>query len=94
METVELMRTYPSVRHAIAYVETFMCPTELDDGDVFAVFRGLNWNPRQVIDFMREALDDGRVSEEKGAVIPNAQARAEMDRPEFLTYVTGKMGAM
>ncbi len=82
---------YPDVARAIAFVEIVLCgPLGPDDPDTAwdVMMRALPpVDPATVVALIRDTLDDEFRDE-----FP--RARVEAARPEFLTYIAGKMGAV
>lgn len=90
MTAAELFAAYPNVKHAVAYVELIIC--EPVDGEsawdlLMTTLRPMS--PKDVADCL---CDDG--VDVIGRTERECMIRAEMDHPEFLRYLAGKMGAV
>lgn len=96
MTARELLDAYAPVREAVAWTEFFVCTPPVDgenrSGWDLMMASVPPMSPAEAVAFLRVALDE-TIREEA----PNPKfvlARSQMDRPEFLTYVAGKMGCM
>jgi len=93
MNIKELLAAYPTVTHAIGYVELLLCTPD-DEHPVSAwdmFIAGNKLTPTEVINLCKEGC---REEMDLGTAGKWAETLIECDRPEFLTYLKGKMGAM
>lgn len=92
MDPHELFRIYPHVTHATAFVELIIC--EANPGEPESAWDMLlrsGKSPDWVIDALKTVVADEVAIGSPGK---HAEALAEMDHPEFRTYICGKMGLM
>jgi hypothetical protein len=82
---------YARIHTAIAYVLGVMCgacrTVPLKDKTSWQCMIEWGWTPDRVVAFIKDECD--KLGDEGNF----AQARAQMDLPEFRTYILGKMGA-
>jgi hypothetical protein len=86
-----LLAAYPTVKHAIAWVELFVVMKNDDEPESawdWMMSRPQPLTPADIATAIRDSVDEG--DEDVGRA---ALAKAEMGRPEFLTYIAGRMGA-
>ncbi len=87
----DLLAAYPTVQCAVAWVETFVCQPPSDDplSAWDEIMAPPTPPPNVVVAIVRESVadDDYALAEVKARVV------AEMGRPEFATYVAGRMGS-
>jgi hypothetical protein len=95
MNASELLNAYPQVPHAVAWVELFLCdagdPEDPTFGEVssWQMMMDAKWSPEEVLATIKRALAEEIEEENKGKY---REALAEMDLPQFRTYLLGKMG--
>ena len=94
-EARTLLDVYAPVRHAVAWTEHIVCVAH-DPGEVSGWQLMMDApNPRspvEVVELLRDTLEE--LVREDGGTPKFSMALAEMDRPEFVRYVAGKMGCM
>lgn len=93
MTAVEIDQHYPSVFHAIAWTELFLCASADDPRDVFVILRS---SPKrlgleEVLEYIRDQIREEIKEDSPGK---HELALAETELPAFRTYVAAKMGAM
>ena len=88
MKVQALFIAYPAVVQAISWVELIIC--ESDDGEETAweliIRHEPNISPQDMLDYMKKAIEGEDVGRLK-------EAEAQMDHPQFLRYLAGKLGA-
>lgn len=91
MDAADLLAAYPTVQTAIAWVERFvMTPYPCDPGKTpWDYMTADNRSPLVVL----ALLMGGTTAELDWGDLDIRQVREEMGRPEFATYVAGRMGA-
>lgn len=82
-----LLAAYPKVHHAVSYVELIICQGERPTS--WEVLTGVT--PRVPLAEMIEILKESVTGSELPTV---AAILEEMERPEFMTYLRGKLGMM
>ena len=85
MTPKELLAAYPNATHAIAWVELMCCASELDDFDGFAELVQSGMFIPEIIEAIKETTE--------GEECPDL-VRSQMDHPEFMKYIAGKLGMM
>jgi hypothetical protein len=83
-----LMRTYPLVIKAVAWTELIICQS--NDGEQTSWDMLLEHepdiSPPEMVKIMKEVIE--------GETMPYAEeVRKQMDHPQYLTYIAGKLGA-
>lgn len=91
MTATQLLSAYPHIPYAIAWVELMLCPSTLDDQDGFGMMIRSGLDPSQVVEMVKTTVRDAIAEEEIGK---EREALAQMDHPEFMRFICGKMGAM
>ena len=91
MATVDLFSTYPSVTHAVAFVELFIC-ARLPGDMVPPIWEWITetrpaLNPVEVVTLLRGWIESE--TDDWSIVV-----RDEMLRAEFTSYIAGRLGAM
>ncbi len=90
----DLFAAYPTVIQAICHVELFLCTGDEDHPvsawDTFIAGQP-GVAPQTVIDVVRQGCREELALGSPGRW---ADALAQCERPEFLTYIKGKMGLM
>lgn len=82
---------YPRIRLAILYVEEILCVKPDEPGETaWQLLMSTSWSPKRVRDVIVEQFE----APEGSNPAKVAEMRAQMDLPEFQTYIAGKMGAM
>lgn len=95
MSGKEILEAYPHIPIAVAFVELFLSPSELDSYDVMGRIRGAGMCPAEAVAFIKGFCDEEMETLEGKLEAPKLkQARVQMDHPSFLTYIAGKMGAV
>lgn len=99
MTARELLNAYPTIRSAVAWTELFVCTAEPGEPSAWDEMMRTGSTPAEVRDMLARALEEEVVEAAVGGhsaryraqtVLGAAQAR----RPEFLTYIKGRMGAV
>lgn len=88
MSPEELFAAYPQITHAVSFVEHILCVPESHPESAWDMITRRK-GPDDVVRLCKAAANDAATEEGGGFVA----ARAEMDHPQFDTYVRGKMGA-
>jgi len=87
-EQRRILETYPTVKHAVSWVEVFLVGTE-HEGEISAwqimMTTVPSLTPDEVVDMIKHSIEGETVGKAE-------EARKEMDHPEFRQYVLGKMG--
>jgi hypothetical protein len=90
MDPESLLAAYPTVRHAVAFVEFIVCGVTAP-GEESGWHLMMSAVPPITLELALACLKDAA----EGSIIDKVpEARTEMDRPEFLTYLKGKLGLM
>lgn len=97
MTAKELLATYPSVSHAVAWMELIICQTNEDpdsvaQGSAWGMMMRAKMSPREVLKMVQEVADEDDMGDD--GITKIIQVRQELRCPEFLTYLRGKMGYM
>lgn len=87
----QLFSAYPTITHAVSYVELIACtPDEDRPVTLWNTLIGLGLAPDEVAKFLLESIqEEAELTGKKFAL-----AAEEAKKPEFLTYIAGKMGAV
>jgi hypothetical protein len=86
-----MLDAYPNVRHAVAFVETFLCELPPDDPETaWTLMMRARLTPSEIITCCRIAVTEAT---ELSPRFLDA-IRHEMQHPEFHRYIAGKMGAV
>lgn len=95
----ELLDAFPRVRHAVCWTEAFVCIAPEDDQEpawdlIMRAKPALT--PDEIVslirDTIREELNDPETC--LGGYRAATLAMPEVDHPDYLTYIRGKMGCM
>jgi hypothetical protein len=87
MTVRELAAAYPTVPNAVAFTELFL------EGVILSDMREMALSVDKAV-WACQQLADVPVNNDPAMELQRRIARAEMDRPEFATYLAGKLGAM
>ncbi len=87
MTRAEILASYPECAVAVAWCETCLEPSTVDNEWIFAEIRRKGLTPAQVLNMLRETIEQVRIGS-------SDQARAQMDHPKFRDYIAAKLGMM
>jgi hypothetical protein len=88
MTAEQLLARWPNIRRAVAWVELFAGEAaELGEPPFWDDLSTLN-DPGRIAEFLRGSADD---EIRDGTAGKHRQARAEMDHPDFVAYLAGKL---
>lgn len=99
MSPKELLAAYPKVRAAVCWTEAFVCIAPEDDGTpAWEVIMNADppLTPDEIVALIRDTIRE----EVEGDNTTTAGRRAAMfalpqvDHPDYLTYIRGKVGCM
>jgi hypothetical protein len=99
-EAVELLDAYQNVKQAVAYTETILCVPEGDGNTsawdlLVAPINGELLTPQQVVRMVYRIMIMEIKNPERLVIYSVMKTIIEqVKKPEFLTYVAGKMGAV
>ena len=99
-EKYDVLSTYRKCAAAVAWVELFICADGLDDTESgWDVLMTHVTSPDRMVRELRELLDEDVSDPDDGPVLGSLTSqlptiRAEMDHPDFTTYIAGKMGCV
>lgn len=90
MEDIPELQAYPHIQHAVALVELFYSKKEGEDNSsALDIMIDAGFSPEKVIATMKNLTDEDIADNQPGRL---NEARTEMDHPEFLKYIRGKLG--
>ncbi len=88
----DLLDAYPTVTHAVSFVELIICAQpDMDGFNSWRLMMVAGCNPEEVREAIKEVVADEVALGSPGK---HQEALTEMDCPEFMVYLRGKMGAM
>jgi hypothetical protein len=88
MDLEELWTRFPSIRHAVAFVELCVAPPMLRE----AVRKGVSLEG--MIRWFTEAIDENIAEDDPPNVPELLKAREQFRLPEFAVYLAGRLGLM
>ena len=99
MTPQELLAAYPRVRGAVAWTEMFACVAP-DDGCEPAwdllIRADPSLTPSEMVDCIRDTMREVAKDADELPIVRRASTIAlqQVDHPDYLTYIRGKMGCM
>lgn len=99
MNPHEILDAYPKVRQAVAWTEAFVCiPPEDGERPAWDLLMAAEpaMTPGEIVAVIRETIreelegDDTSTAGRRAAMF----ALPQVDHPDYLTYIRGKMGCM
>lgn len=95
----DILRHYPGCPAAIAWLELFVCaPVEGSPESVWQLLMTVTQNPTDMVRELQELIDTELAEPEyqyQSALASKLPTiRAEMEHPDFTTYIAGKMGCV
>lgn len=88
MTIADLDQCYPDVKQAIAWTELIICQNSRGEETTwqFILRNRPNISPHEMLDYMKLVIEGETVGRAE-------EAKAQMNHPQYLRYLAGKLGA-